>query len=361
MKRICYMLLALLMVMLCACGPGDEPVPSADPSPSPSVSAEPTPSESNTPEPSETPSYTNPLTGEPTEEDTSNQRPVAIMLNNIKAAMPQHGNSQADIIYEVLAEGGITRMVGVYHDISGLGTVGSIRSARLYYLELAMGHDAIYVHAGGSPEAVEYISKWNATNINANTGAGGSAFWRDRERVEGHYYAYEHSLLTSGEKLTAHIDSSSYITREHREGYTYEMTFAADGTPADGQSASTVVVPFSSKATTFHYDESTGLYQAEQYGTAFIDGNDGSQIAVTNLLILRTECKVIDDAGRLEVDLSSGEGWFACGGKLIPITWEKGSYDQQLRYYTLDGQPLTLGQGKSYVGIIPLGKEITAE
>ena len=130
MKRILCLLFALLMVLLCACNSGEQPTPSPSastaPTPTPSVSQPVSPPPSETPEPSEEPSpsptpseeppvvvtYTNPLTGMPMEEDTANQKPVAIMLNNIKAAMPQQGNSQADIIYEVLAEGGYTLPFG---------------------------------------------------------------------------------------------------------------------------------------------------------------------------------------------------------------------------------------------------------
>lgn len=370
MKRVLCLLCAAMLLLLCACG-SDEAEISSTPSPSPEETVEPEPEV--TPEPSPELSLdpaaetgpANPLTGLPTEEDISGQKPVAIMLNNIKAAMPQQGNSQADIIYEVLAEGGITRMLGIYQDISGLGLVGSIRSARLYYYELALGHDAIFVHAGGSPEFFEKRDAWGMTTVDGVRGyysyASTGLFWRDRERIDGNYYAYEHSLLTSGEALTQ-VLSGTGLLGAHTEGYTYEMSFAADGTPSDGESALTVTVPFSNyKSTVFRYAEDDGLYSVEQYGEAYIDGNDGTQITVTNVLVLRTECTVVDDAGRITVDLSSGEGWFACGGKLIPITWEKGQRDEQLRYYTADGEPLTLGQGKSYVCIIPLNRDITAE
>jgi hypothetical protein len=69
----------------------------------------------------------------------------------------------------------------------------------------------------------------------------------------------------------------------------------------------------------------------------------------------------VDDAGRQSVDLSSGEGWYACGGRLIPIKWEKGTYDQPLRYYTTNGKALELGQGKSYICIIPLNRDAIYE
>ena len=147
----------------------------------------------------------------------------------------------------------------------------------------------------------------------------------------------------------------------HTEGYTYEMAFADDGTPTGGQDANVITATFSNKTTTFRYDAATGLYMVEEYGGAYIDGNTKEQIAVTNVIVLQTSCKTYDEKGRIDVDLSSGSGYFACGGKMIPITWKKGAAKQQLRYFTADGQPLALGRGKSYVAIIPLNRSVTAE
>lgn len=376
MKRLSALLCAFLLLALTACGTaGTEPTPSPSPSdtpqitttpePTPSPNTSPTPSEEVSPSPEPVSPYVNPLTGEAMAESAVGQKPLAIMLNNIKAAMPQQGNSQADIIYEVLAEGGITRMMGIYQDISELGTVGSVRSARLYYWELALGHDAVFVHAGGSPEFYENKSAAGLSTVDGVKGyysyATTGLFWRDRERVAGKYYGYEHSLITDGEHLRS-ILSNRKVLGAYTDGYTYEMTFVSDGTPTNGQSALTITAPFSGyKSTVFRYDEADKLYKVEQYGEAYIDGNNGSQIAVTNVLLLNTECVVVDDAGRITVDLSSGTGLFACGGKMIPITWEKGERNQHLRYYTADGQPLTLGIGKSYVCILPLSRTPTAE
>ncbi len=365
MKRIiCLLLTAVLALSLCACSGGkNDPEPTQTAEPSATVTLEPSETPQPSEEPSPEPAFRGPLTGLPMDEALAGQKPVAVMLNNIKAAMPQQGNSRADIIYEVLAEGGITRMLGVYEDIASVGYIGSVRSARLYYLELALGHDAAFVHAGGSPEFYEYREKWGLTTADGVKGyySGSGLFWRDRERIAGHYYAYEHSLLTSGEKI-AEILSARGLMGAHKAGYTYEMDFAEDGTPTGGQAAAVVTVPFSaSKTTTFRYDAASGLYLAEQYGGAMTDGNDGAQVSVTNVLVLRTKCTVVDDKGRLTVDLSEGEGWFACGGQLVPIKWEKGDRGSQLRYFTADGQPLTLGRGRSYVCIIPLTREITVE
>ena len=167
--------------------------------------------------------------------------------------------------------------------------------------------------------------------------------------------------LTSGETIVTQLTEDGLLG-PHEDGYRYEMTFLEDGTPQGGQSASVVTVPFSNyKTGVFRYDAASGLYRVEEYGEPYIDGNDNSQVAITNLLILRTACTVVDDAGRLDVDLSQGEGWYACGGQIIPITWSKGAAQNQLRYFTQDGQPLSLGAGKSYVCIIPTSREITAE
>lgn len=148
----------------------------------------------------------------------------------------------------------------------------------------------------------------------------------------------------------------------HSGGYAYLMSFADDGTPAGGGSAATVTVPFSSyKTGVFRYDQTSRTYLAEEYEQPYIDGNDGSQVAVTNLLVLQTSYVVLDNEGRVKMGLNSGGGWFACGGKIVPITWQKGGENSQFHYFNADGSPLALGRGKSYVCIIPTSRSITAK
>ena len=134
------------------------------------------------PEPEPVYPYHNPLTGEGLEEDISGQRPFAVMLNNLSKALPQLGVSQADVIYEIVAEGGITRMLAVFQDIEGVGDLGSVRSARDYYVSLACGHDAIYVHAGGSPQAYDALQGWGMSYIDFVNGPYGDMCWRDPGR-----------------------------------------------------------------------------------------------------------------------------------------------------------------------------------
>ncbi len=347
---------------LSACGSGEDPAPTQSPVPTASPTLTPTPEPTSEPTPVP-PSMVNPLTGLPLPgEATVNQRPVAIMLNNIKEALPQQGNSQADILYEVLAEGGITRMLGVYQSMEGVGEVGSVRSARPYYLELALGLDAIYLHAGGSDDAYASIKKWDVTALDCvRTTAYSAIFWRDAQRRKNN--GYEHSVLTSGDAIVENFPNYSF-RKDHEAGYTLPYTFTEDGTPVGGTDAKTIRVPFSNyKTGVFTYDEGSKKYLVEEYGKPFVDGNTGEQLAVTNVVTIRTSCKAIDSYGRMQVDLSgnSGDGWFACGGKVVPIAWSKSDRNAPIVYTLQDGTPVTFGQGNSYVNIIPLSNEITVE
>lgn len=363
--RAAALLLALLL--LSSCGNQAEEPPEESETPSPTVSGSPSPSPSESePEPSPTPAGpANPLTGEAMEdEDQIKARPVAVMLNNITAALPQQGNGGADIIYEVIAEGGITRMLGVFQSLDGVDIIGSVRSSRPYFVELAMGMDAVYVHAGGSEDAYSCMSSWNTDHMDGVRGvySGNGLFWRSRNRIAGKSYAAEHSLITSGESIQQHLADSGFRL-EHNEGWTSPMTFTEDGTPEDGSPAKTVTVShYGKKATLFRYDEAAKKYLVEEYGGAYIDGNTGEQIAVTNVLALRARMADMQDGyGHVSISLDKGDGWFACGGKVIPITWKKGSYSDPLTYYTQDGKPLALGQGKTYVNIIPATAEVACE
>lgn len=283
-------------------------------------------------------------------------RPVAVMLNNIREAQPQLGPSLADVLYEVPAEGGITRMLALYQTLEGarVGNLGSIRSSRPYYLELALGHDALYVHAGGSPEAYADIRAWGVDNMDGvNGGSDAKIFWRDKERRKA--MGYEHSLLTSGENILEYLDKGRFST-EHKANYIYRQGFSDDGTPLNGAAAEHVRVKFSPyKTGAFDYDAASRKYLAGQYGADYVDGNTGERVAATNLLVLETSISVIpgDSYGRLTVKTTGeGDGAYFCGGKTIPIRWSRPNRNSPFAYETQGGTPLRLEKGNSYVCLI---------
>ncbi|MCI8809143.1 MAG: DUF3048 domain-containing protein [Oscillibacter sp.] len=351
-KLFVLLLAALLLVPTAGCGKEElPPEPDPDPIEKPEPITEPEPDLE--PEPY-IPAGTNPLTGLPMEPEFENNRPIAIMLNNLKAAQPQLGISLADIIYEVPVEGGITRMLGIYQTVDGIELLGSVRSARPYYLELALGHDALFVHAGGSQQAYSNIRSWKVDNMDGvRGGEDAKIFWRDSDRRKRN--GYEHSLVTSGQNILDYLADGPYAT-EHPANYYYLQTFVEDGTPVDGENAEHITVRFSNyKTGTFDYDAASGCYLVGQYGKEHVDGSTGEQVSATNVLVLETAVSNIsgDKEGRLTVRTTgSGDGTYFCGGKAIPITWSRKDRNVPFSYFTEGNRPLALGQGSSYVCII---------
>lgn len=308
----------------------------------------------------------NPLSGMPADAETAARRPVAIMLNNLKQALPQLGQSQADIIYEVVAEGGITRMLGVYQSVEDVGMIGSVRSARPYYIELALGHDALFIHAGGSEQAYSDLRSWDVDHFDAVRGPylgknpESNMMWRDADRRREN--GYEHSVVATGASILANLPED--LRLEHEEGYDAGLIFADDGTPAGGSPASVVTVPFSNyKTGIFVYDKDQKAYLVEEYGIPYVDDNTGEQVAVTNVIVVWTRCRYTGDSlGHMDVDVvGEGEGWFACGGLAVPIRWSKPDRESPLTYTTQDGAPLVLGRGHTYVNIVATDAAVTME
>ena len=196
MKRMIWMALAIC-ILFCGCGsaaPGTEPTQTLTTAPSTQASttqsttqvvtvpSQPVTQPTTQPTQTEPPMlYQNPLNGEPMAQPYTG-RPAAVMLNNHKQAMPQFGVGDADILYEVLAEGGITRCMGIYSDISSVERLCSIRSARKYYVDILRGYDAWYIHAGGSAEADAYIKNIGLNHLDG-VSADGSYFKRDKDRL----------------------------------------------------------------------------------------------------------------------------------------------------------------------------------
>lgn len=338
MKKVLAVFIILIMTMS-GCGKQNN-TPSSTPPSTPSPTPIPTPAPIV---------YRNPLTGLATEKDISALRPCAVMINDIEEALPQCGVSDADIIYEVVAEGGITRMLAFYQDISKAGKLGSIRSTRTYYQDIAEGHDAILIHAGGSTYA--YAAFDSRPIVHVDGIYCSSMFYRDDSRMA---FGYEHSLFSSG-KLIAENVSDWVDDIKHKEGFKSNMRFGMSSALA-GAPASSITADFSGyKNTEFIYDSNVALYHIRQFDEPYTDGNTGKQVAVKNVILLYAKHERIpnDEEKNMDIELSgSGRGVYASNGKCVEITWSKPKSDAQFIYTLKDGTPLVFATGTSYVCVL---------
>ncbi len=311
----------------------------------------------------------NPLTGEPSEKDYTNTRPIAVMLNNVKDALPQSGNSQADILYEVPEEGGATRIMGVYQDLSDVGVLGSIRSTRPYYVRLAMSNDAVLVHAGGSGAAYRLIKEYmescafdDMDFLEKGTNSAYNSFYRDSGRFAAGYKS-EHTLFITSDSimdyLTSHPDT---IKLDHRRYFRRTHHFVEDATPVNGFDAGSINVSFSGyKGTAFDYDEESGTYKVSEFDMPYMDEAANTQVSVENVIVIQTDIEPLNDAkGHVAVYLTgTGSGYFACNGKMQRITWSKERARYTYTFYDEEGNEVDLGVGKSFVCVVDKGRPIT--
>lgn len=359
-RRWSALLLALATALtLCACGgKGDDSTPGVSEPDEPDVSA------FAPVEPEHVYPYANPLTGEGLDVDISGKRPVAVMFNNLKQALPQVGVSQADVIYEIVAEGGITRLMGVFQDLEGVGELGSVRSARDYYVSLALGHDAIYIHAGGSPQAYTAFNSWGVTHIDFVNGPYNDMWWRDPDRRKT--AGLEHSLFTSGKNVLEQMPSRFRL--DHEEDYEAGWTFDKE-VPAGGRRADKLTVPFSPyKTGRFTYDAEENQYLVEQHidgsDVPWVDGAGGKAVAVNNVLVLYTDVSQVrgDEAGRMDVRTTgTGDGLLLRDGMLYSITWQRDERTDNLSFLDPDGGDIPLAVGPSYINIVRTGSDVTWE
>lgn len=346
MKRLIALVLSVLMVLCLFTGCGkDEKDPNA-----PSVNGK----GLNEHDVAEDP--INPLTGEPVSEDISANRPYCVMINNHPEARPSVGLSKASIIYEALAEGGITRMMAVFNDVDGI-TIGTIRSSRPYYISAAQAYDAIYVHAGGSEQAYSDIKSLGINNIDGVRGSRSgeaSSYYRDKTRLSMGKNL-EHTLFADGAKLAA-FAANNYDLK-HASGYdtTYGLHFAADAVSQCTTAAADFTVYYSGYRTNFKYNAEKKCYNAYISGEEYIDGTDNTSIDLANVIVLNIPTKTIDNYGRQAMELTgSGSGYFFTGGKYVEINWTRADRADNFHYTLKNGTPLNLSVGKTFISIAPL-------
>lgn len=294
-------------------------------------------------------------------DEESKSRPYAVMINNNHSAWPQCGIQDAYIVYEIIAEGGITRMMALYKD-QDTAKIGSIRSARHYFIDYAQENDAIFVHWGGSPQAYTRLSSSSIDNMDGIS-LEGSVFFRDTSLNRD----YEHTGFTSMENVKEYAEQKGYTRDTNKDlllNYSVDEINMAE--LEGSQPATSIEIEYSYYHTTsYEYDEENKTYKRSMSGQPNIDLETDEQYTAKNIIIYEVRNYTINDGenkGRQELDnIGSGSGYLITGGYAVPITWEKSSHSEQTVYKYTNGEEIVVNDGNTFIQICPMNSDITIE
>ena len=338
-------------------GASEEPSDGASGSPSDAPSAEPSASPSPTPVPTPV-TVSAPLTGMPVTPALAARRIVVVMVDDQFDARPQSGLSQADVVWQAPAEGGIPRYMAFFQT-GDPPAVGPVRSSRLYFISWASEWKPLYVHAGGSPQAKALLASakgrgpyvFNADALRWE----GRALWRIHTRIA------PHNLYTDGKHLRA---LARKIGAKPVPGQQPAWTFA-DAAPIEQRpQGGTIVVPYLANRITYKYNRDSNTYLRSVTGEKKqTDAGTKDRIAPTNVVIMTVHFAPLNDGSshhRLEAQVTgTGKAWIATNGKTIKGTWKKSKFNGKTRFFDKQGNPVTLTRGQTFVQVVPVGTNIT--
>ncbi|MCR5789864.1 MAG: DUF3048 domain-containing protein [Lachnospiraceae bacterium] len=297
------------------------------------------------------------LSGYPVDEKIGNRRPIAIMLNNLEAAQPMSGISYADVVYEYVVEGGITRLMGLFENYDDLDKIGSVRSCREYFVYTALEFDAIYMHFGQAAYAVDLLARDYVDNLNGLGEAGDTCFYRTTDRQA------PHNVYTSAAGIEAGIKKLGY-RENHYDGFQGKFRFCDLNeviTNEGGGSAKHIEPDYKINKPWFEYNEETGKYDRYQYGGPQIDDLTGEQLSYDNVIMQYNKWTQLDQKDYLAFDCHSGGIIQYCTkGKFSIGTWRReadstrdGNFDTApIRYYDMEGNEIKINNGKTFVCVI---------
>ena len=308
-------------------------------------------------EESETPAI---VTPEPVKEESkikivdtnSNTRPYGVMINCHSAALPQSGLHDAYMVYEIMVEYGITRMFALFKDVD-FTKVGSIRSVRNQYLGYAFENDAIIVHAGGSPEALDRISSEKINDIDVD----GQYGQRDKELRKKR--AYEHTLFTNSSLLSKAMKDKGLRSTTDKGTLLNYSAEELDLSKYKTKPANKVSIKYSNYRTSnYQYDSNNKNYLRSMNSTKNVDLVTGKQYTVKNIIVYGVKYTTYTDHGysgyqRIS-NTGTGEGYYITNGVALPITWSKASEKDKTVYKIKEtGEDLIVNDGNTYIQIYP--------
>lgn len=287
------------------------------------------------------------LTGIFVPEEIAINRPYAIMLNNIKDANPQSGIEEAAILYESLVEGGITRLMGVFEELNP-ERIGSVRSARQYFVSIADEYDGILVSFGESSYATEKIAELKVDQLSGLSGEGSKVFYRDSS------IKAPHNAFASKDGILEGTNVKDY-RQEYQEELSNHFTFYNEDTElSSDQSVNKITLKYSNYTSPyFTYDSENKLYLRYQHGGEHIDANSNKQLSFKNLIIQFVDGFSVDEDRSFSFKSGSGEGLYISNGKAVPLTWDKVESTRKMVYYDSDKNMLKVNPGKTYIAIFP--------
>ena len=290
------------------------------------------------------------------------ERPFAVMIDNEGKARARHeGLDKAYIIYEMVAEGGETRLMALFKGTNPTA-IGPVRSARHYFVHYALENDAIFVHFGWSPLAQKAIPQLGVNNINGITGTDGSSFWRNPKSK----YDWQNAF-TSIEKLKERSVKKGYSNTTKVQEFTYN---SVDTDLASGALANDVKLKYNNRGVEYVYDAASKLYKRFQGSKRHTDTSGKIQYSAKNIVISFVKSYDLNDGpdnngvnkGRQQVnDVGEGKGYLITNGKSIEITWKKSSLKAKTEYRDMSGKEITLNNGQTWIQLVPGESKVTIE
>ncbi|MCG8349079.1 MAG: DUF3048 domain-containing protein [Chloroflexales bacterium] len=288
------------------------------------------------------------------------QRLIAVMIDNHPAAYPQSGLDSGVLVFEALAEFGITRYMLIL--APGISTesdfIGPVRSARSYFVEWAKGLEAIYAHAGGSPDglllsetAVEIV------NLDALHGSTSSYFWRSSE------HAAPHDLFTSSDELQRFITETGVAATDLSEqGFLFKPDAAPDQRPANQEIDYYFI--YADDPAGWTYDSQANSYLRLRRGQPHIDARSGQQLEFKNVVVMEVLEQPIpnDPKGRIEQQvLGEGRARLFADGIEREIIWRKPVGFAPLRFYDSSGDEVKFNAGPIWIAALPTLEHLTVK
>ncbi len=281
----------------------------------------------------------------------SNKRPIAIMIDNNVGNNNHVGLQDAYLTYEIIVEGGLTRLMAIFKDVNP-DVIGPVRSSRHYFLDYALESDAIYAHYGWSTYAENDISTLGVNNIN---GLYDEGYYRN------YNYASPHNVFTSIEDLYNVAESKGYSTTS--DNYSL-LNYTPDEVDFDDTSdlltANNVSMTYSnSEVRSYIYDSTNKYYLRYMNNSAHTDRDTGIQYYYKNIIIMKVNNSTLDSYGRQDLDtVGTGEGYYITNGYAIPITWSKSSRSAKTYYYYYGNSEIEVSDGNTIIQIVPINSSI---